>query len=387
MTSAQIRKRRIKIYIQSLKSIDINAIIHALPSLKLKKLIEQAKEEQIKIHGEAITETQIIQHMIHLQLNTTINDLTNIEKDFLKSQKIAINTYRAQITEYRAEISKLLNDQYNDLQSQYRVRYKKLRDVINQQCLPARQLESAINNIKKDAKLIKINQKSAQIQEDNPVSRIHQIALYKMSVGKIIRQYMKNQYSEKKRQQQEQYKLIDAQKYIKIAERLLKSSNHHELILGICALTGRRPIEVVKTGKFAINDEYSIIFIGQVKKRQIDITEYSIPILCPAIKLITAHQKLKKLLPHNGINCLTDSNKSINNRLFTSSKSSYLKQNLFHSIYPPDAPNQTFNLRSIYTRVCYDTYQPEMSFRAYTAKILNHANLDSADSYDQYQST
>ncbi len=88
-STAQIRKRRIKIYIQSLKSIDINAIIHALPSLKLKKLIEQAKKEQIKIHGEAITEKQIIQHMIHLQLNTTINDLTNIGKDFLKSQKIA----------------------------------------------------------------------------------------------------------------------------------------------------------------------------------------------------------------------------------------------------------------------------------------------------------
>ena len=380
ITQAQIRKQRINLYIQKIKQINIKSIIYSLSSLQLRKLIEQSKSNIIQ---QSISDKKIVQQMIDIQLNITMNELSNNEKIFLKSQDITEGTYRTQITEYRKAIKSLFPVNYLNLESQYRSRHQKLKQIINQQCLSLNELENALNNIKLDKELINIREKMNQIQHKNIVIKASQIALYKMTVGKEIHSRINAKYKETQRQRQEEYKLINAEEYIKIAEKLLQSKNHHELILGLCALTGRRQMEVVK-GKFEINDEYSVLFTGQVKKRKIDNTVYIIPILSASPGIIDAHKRLKIAITTAGINYKTDSNKSINNRLFTSAKTSNLKQIIFQSIYPPDISSTKLNLRAAYTRICYDTFKPNMSFRAYTAKILNHKNLDSAESYDQY---
>lgn len=377
LTSAQIRRNRIKKYINRLKLIDINSIIRNLSSDDLKDLIERAKHNN---NNEEI----IIKWITNTQLNIVINDLTDIEKSFLKSQNIALTTYRSQITEYRKEITRLLNSDYQRLQSQHKIRYKKLKQIINQKCLVVEELEAQTKNIKNDPQLVEIRKKMEQIQDSNPVSKAAQIALFKMTAGQVVHNQINRQYEETKRIRQEAYKLIDQSEYINIAEGLLNSYDYHELILGICAMTGRRQIEVVKTGHFELNSDYSLIFTGQVKKRKIDQTSYEIPVLCLPKKIIVAHKRLKKVLQHQRIDYENSSNRSINNRLFTSPKSSGLKQEIFATIYPGEAPPK-FSLRSAYAAICYEIFQPDMSFIAYTAKILNHKNLDSATSYDQYK--
>ena len=59
-----------------------------------------------------------------------------------------------------------------------------------------------------------------------------------------------------------------------------------------------------------------------------------------------------------------------------------LKQDIFKHTHQKE--HIKFNLRSIYAALCYKLFQPNMSYRAYTAKILNHSDLQSAESYDQY---
>ena len=378
--AVNLRNLKIKQYIDQLKQIDINSIINTLPTADLRHLIEKSKAE-LKEHSN---EQQVIQQMIHNQLNITIARLTDETKFFLQSQNVKITTYQTHITEYRKEISKLLNDEYTKLQLQYRIRHRKLQDTIHQQCLTAQELHTAMIDIKKNIQLLDIKFNMDKIQRNNPVSRAAQIALFKMTAGQDVHKQIKNQYEATKRKRQEEYQLIDSQKYIKIAENLLQSQNHHELIAGICALTGRRSVEVVKTGKFELYKDYLMTFTGQVKKRTNETKTYVIPVLCSPTKIIKAHKQLKYLLPAQGIDCGKDSNKSINNRLFTSTNFD-LKQKLFEHIYPPEADETSFNLRAIYTTICYNIFEPNMSFLAYTAKILNHKNLDIADAYDQYK--
>ncbi len=382
MTSfkTNIRRLRIDKYIDRLRKLDIVSVINNLHQVELRELIEKSKNET-----KGKSEPQIIQQIIHNQLNITITKITDDELMFLKSQTSKITTYRAYITEYRKEIHTLLDKNYVRLQRQYKVRYYKLQNTINQQLLNIIELELAMTEIHNDAGLSSLKDNMDIIQQKNPTSKSAQIALFKMTAGKHIHQQITSQYKASKIKKQKKYRLIDQKKYIKIAEGLLyDNNNHHELILGLCALTGRRQIEVVKSGNFELYQDYSMMFTGQAKKRKEDQTGYVIPVLCSPTKIIKAHKKLKQLLPIVGINCAEDSNRSINNRLFTSSNS-HLKQKIFESIYPSEASEKPLALRSIYAAVCYEIFDPNMSFRAYTAQILNHENMDSADSYDQYK--
>lgn len=388
-----IRRQRIAAYIEKLRNIDIKAILYNLPSQELRVVIDQAKIEvgeelgdlTEKLRESVYYESAVVERVIHLQLNETIGEYSEEEKTFLKSQDIAVNTYASQVGEYRKEVKKLLDQTFVDLQKQYRIQRKKLRDIVNQRCLKAGELENALADIKNDDELLRMNWEMEEVQRQNTPSRAAQIALYKLTVGKEIHQQRKNQYELTKKQRQENYTSIDEKKFIRISDKLLQSSDYHELILGLCALTGRRQIEVAKTGKFAINDDSSLVFSGQVKKRQEEAEnkEHVIPILTSPQKILQAHAHLKQQLKLNGFS-EEDSNRSYNNRLFTDEKTSKLKQNLFEEIYAKDVEEKNTNLRAIYATICYRLFQPEMSFRAYTAMILNHENMDSAASYDRY---
>lgn len=389
-TTKKIRTCRIEQYITQLKSININQYIFNLSPQDLKQLIERAK-----IHTQSSSQSpasnkfqdqQIIDNIIKIQLNIIIEKKTEAEKQFLQNQNIKIGTYRVQIGEYRKEITKLLDKRHRQLQQKYKIRYKKLRDIINQSLLTAKELQKASATIHDDKELMKLTANMEHIQRDNIISRIAQIALCKMTAGKDIHNYINKQYEETKRRCQENYQLIDTNKYIKISERLLQSANHHDLITGLCALTGRRAIEIVKTGKFEINDEYSMVFTGQAKRRQIDSTPVIIPVLSSPFEIIKAHRKLKTFLLNQDIDWSLETNQRIHNLI--SSKIFAIKQALFKPIFSIAATSQQevkIDLRAAYAAICFNIFQPVMSFKAYTAQILNHKDMESADSYAKYK--
>ena len=101
---------------------------------------------------------------------------------------------------------------------------------------------------------------------------------------------------------------INPTAYLEVASKLLLSSDPHQLAVGLIAVTGRRPIEMLARGKFTAESEaldylkpgYQIHFSGQAKKRDYDMPEsekasFTISTLVPAQFVLEAFNRLRKM--------------------------------------------------------------------------------------------
>ena len=88
---------------------------------------------------------------------------------------------------------------------------------------------------------------------------------------------------------------IDPDQYLEVVGNLLASDNPHELAVGLIAVTGRRPHEILARAKFTAIDgeEYQVMFEGQGKKRG-DKPVFKIATLYPADYVIKIHNQLRK---------------------------------------------------------------------------------------------
>lgn len=77
------------------------------------------------------------------------------------------------------------------------------------------------------------------------------------------------------------------------AEALLDSPDLLDLAVGLSIVTGRRYTEIMHTGEFFPASAWSVLFRGQLKSNK--TTEFEIPTLAPAEKVLAAYQKLRKL--------------------------------------------------------------------------------------------
>lgn len=92
-------------------------------------------------------------------------------------------------------------------------------------------------------------------------------------------------------------KPVDPTEYIDTAKALLASNDPHELAVGLIAVTGRRPTEILARGEFELEPDvtpYSLRFRGQLKKRG-EATEYSIGCLVPVQSFIEAFNRFRKM--------------------------------------------------------------------------------------------
>ena len=213
-----------------------------------------------------------------------------------------------------------------------------------------------------------------------------------MSAGKTTHNYLKKQTHNKKIKQQQELNIINQERYLEIAESLLdiKSNEYiaanntikiHRLIMGVCAATGRRQVEVVRLGKFEYNGSYSLAFIGQAKTQSMQNQINEIPVLISARKLLTAHKQLKIECKNHPLGNQSLSNRQINGLLFTNSQTRGLIKRTFQSIYPTEAIPEKISLRSIYGEIAYELFQPLMSKTQYLQQILGHSSATSADAY------
>lgn len=131
-----------------------------------------------------------------------------------------------------------------------------------------------------------------------------------------IRREINSQYSQRVKNREGERALYNVDKYIKTAENLLSSSKYIEIALGLCAMTGRRPGEILATANFTLSDELDIYFedqgvislnqgvkfSGQMKTKgsQYARDNYIIPTLCSPKKVIDALHRLRELKDFSG---------------------------------------------------------------------------------------
>lgn len=171
-------------------------------------------------------------------------------------------------------------------------------------------------------------------------------------------------------------KIYDIQKFIDTGVNLLSTVSIYDRILGLCALTGRRPAEIGCTAILKpTEDKRLALFEGQLKvKDRDDIQPYIIPLLSDyeAINntlLSIREQKpqfIDKPLLFNGV---------------ASKELGIRSRKHFKDIVEGDI--QVKNLRAIYATIAYDHYCKSssvgyitVSMNSYFSKILGHGEND-----------
>jgi hypothetical protein len=80
------------------------------------------------------------------------------------------------------------------------------------------------------------------------------------------------------------------------AASLLSSSYWQDVVLGLSVVTGRRVTEILKTGTLHPETDWTLLFSGQLKKRDAFLPPYEIPTLIRADLVLSAWHRLRSLL-------------------------------------------------------------------------------------------
>ena len=78
--------------------------------------------------------------------------------------------------------------------------------------------------------------------------------------------------------------------------KLLASDQWADIAVGLAVCTGRRLAEVLKVGQFEYKTVYSVMFHGQLKRREAELPPFEIPTLCRADAVIEAVSRLRSVL-------------------------------------------------------------------------------------------
>lgn len=163
---------------------------------------------------------------------------------------------------------------------------------------------------------------------------------------------------------------------IEFAKGLLGSSSYLKVSLGLILLTGRRSVEILKTGTFekVQSKKNEVLFSGQAKKRGENSQPYKIPILCAPNLVISALEWLRG----EKHELLSITEKQLNTKC-AAPLNTYSKQFqswLGNGCTPHD-------LRKAYAAIAYGQTNKRDSFRGFAAKVLGH-NSDSELTTETY---
>lgn len=173
--------------------------------------------------------------------------------------------------------------------------------------------------------------------------------------------------------------------FIKLGVECLHDSDPYTIAIGIMTLTGRRNIEVLKTGYFEQidGDQTHLIFKGQTKKgniknsrtkhRERNSKKYKIPCLAPSYLIISALIRLRSLLKFSRL-----SNVQINQRFNQRFK---IRLEIFRKIVNLKGGFNTLNcrsLRSMYSMSAFEVFKRYgiQTYNSYISQILGHARYD-----------
>ena len=190
--------------------------------------------------------------------------------------------------------------------------------------------------------------------------------------------------------------------YIDTTRRLLRSSDPHELVVGIIAATGRRKTEILARGEFTLpeqpvdylHQDYQLTFSGQLKKREPE-PPFPIGTLFPAKTVLSAWERYrrtpecKQLLKR--IEKLEASGKSEEeiNKIISDQRSHSIDRvvkEYFTSFLPPRHGMETdsaHTLRAatvhlITTRDCPKKIEPILFASWQLGHFINHESVDNS---------
>lgn len=173
---------------------------------------------------------------------------------------------------------------------------------------------------------------------------------------------------------------------IKEFERLLSSYDWMELTLSIAFLTGRRTIEVLKTGELKPLKGKYMRFNGQAKSKRKD--SFIIPVLSSPAKIKKALSRLRSIKDFSSF-----TNEKINQKTQSALRGKLEK-------FVEGFTNQhttVHDLRKIYTKICTETVLPENSIikdsdgnvirneRLFVKMILGHENTAIGLHYESWE--
>jgi len=85
------------------------------------------------------------------------------------------------------------------------------------------------------------------------------------------------------------------ERLIETAAELINRDSWNYIAAGLILLTGRRPTEIVWSGKFSPASPYTVLFSGQLKKGNLQPKAYEIPTLIEASLILFAYNRLRQL--------------------------------------------------------------------------------------------
>ena len=149
-----------------------------------------------------------------------------------------------------------------------------------------------------------------------------------------------------------------------------------ELILGLCAASGRRSAEIAN-GRSEFRpmpkQRYGAIFSGQLKKKgKKRETKYTIALLVPFEEFATALERLRER--QGDVSHL--SNKEISIR-YQGNLSRAMKDT-----FPQLSKGRAHDLRAMYARMVYQAFDWQASFNFVTMRMLGHDTLEQSLSYN-----
>jgi integrase len=172
-------------------------------------------------------------------------------------------------------------------------------------------------------------------------------------------------------------KIYNVEKYINVSIGLLDAVSIYDRIIGLCALTGRRPAEIATSAVLShiFNNKRQAIFTGQLKvKDRIDVAPYKIPLLYdyePIAKTLASIREVKPQFIGNPL---------LFNGIASSELSARVKKHFTGLI---EGKIQLKNLRAIYALLAFDLMKKQItdgyitvSMNSYFSKILGHSEDD-----------
>jgi Telomere resolvase len=188
------------------------------------------------------------------------------------------------------------------------------------------------------------------------------------------------------RRLEEQQLLEQPDALVQQAEALLHGESWYELALGLAIATGRRSTEILKTAKFYPKTPFSLLFEGQLKKRDLLMKPYEIPTLVSADLVLSAWRRLRTL-----VDCSALELDEVNNRYGSVVRA--LANERLRGLIPLRSSKEfvtTHLNRCIYGRLCVfyfgPTHVPDIT---YMATIYGHywSDREQEDVQRNYQST
>jgi hypothetical protein len=176
--------------------------------------------------------------------------------------------------------------------------------------------------------------------------------------------------------------IVDVDAYVTTGEALLSGRSYLDRILGICAMTGRRTVEVGTSAVFDLAGPNRLGFVGQAKTRDRgDSPRYEIPVLCDASRVLSALATIRADKPE-----LVEHPELFHNRC---AKDLHKRAVVFAPAFS-DQTAKPKDLRSAYAELAWLLFDERRTGKAlFLSRILGHGEDDllTAQSYDDFTIT